>query len=421
MLKKTFDTHFSASIKATFLLYEFIWKAIIPLLKHKMRTLNYRFPKADIWIQVASVGESYLLYEILDNFHPKRPLVILLTSNTLQGLEILNQIALNYNLNHTNLNIKIAYFPFDKPSFMKKAVKQINPQLAVMLETEIWPGLFYALKRQNIKIVIANARITTKSLNGYKKLPFIWPAIAPTKILAVSDDDALRFASLFNMENIKVMPNIKFDKMEREIEQQIKNNPLRHLISPLSKFIVLGSIRKEEESDVGKIICKILSEKKDAVIGLFCRHIHRAKNLEKILNGHLIPSVLRSQISDTVPNGTVIIWDKFGELIHAYSLAKAAFVGGSLYPKGGGQNFLEPLTCGIAPVIGPHWETFAWVGKKIITQKLVYEAQDWKEVSDILLENIMIPLKKEKIIIAAYNYMKKNRGGSAMVAKELII
>ena len=426
MDKKKSAIDFNILIKAVFIVYEFLWTIITPFLRfnkrlaegYELRIVRQKFPKADLWIQAASVGESHLIYEIMNSFRPKKAISILLTSNTSQGMDVLYKIAVKYHKNYKNIKIKIAYFPFDKPSFMKKAVKQINPKLVIMLETEIWPGLFYILKKQKIRIIIANGRITTKSLNGYKILPFLWTSIAPEKILAVSDDDALKFAVLFKMENIKVMPNIKFDKMEREITQQTKDNPLQHLISPSMKFIVLGSIRKEEEEDVKKIIDTLIANQQNIIIGLFCRHLHRVKNWEKSLKDCSIPVVLRSQISCNLSCKTVIIWDKFGELMDAYKLASTAFVGGSLYPKGGGQNFLEPITCGITPVIGLHWNTFAWVGKEIVTQKLVYEAQNWKEVAEILLQKIVLPINRKNIIKAGYTYIKKHTGGSIMVINE---
>ena len=95
----------------------------------------------------------------------------------------------------------------------------------------------------------------------------------------------------------------------------------------------------------------------------------------------------------------------------AYKLSKGAFVGGSLAPLGG-QNFLEALTCGVMPVIGPSWENFAWVGREIVEQGLVHVAADWKEVADFLVESLEKSLPREKIRESALTYVQDRQGGT---------
>ena len=97
----------------------------------------------------------------------------------------------------------------------------------------------------------------------------------------------------------------------------------------------------------------------------------------------------------TAVKGSVILWDTFGELVHAYKYADAAFLGGSLAPLGG-QNFLEALNCGVIPVTGPFWDNFSWVGSEIVNEGLLRVAEDWRGVSDALveiMENPSLPRK----------------------------
>ena len=112
----------------------------------------------------------------------------------------------------------------------------------------------------------------------------------------------------------------------------------------------------------------------------------------------------------------MILWDTFGELTLAYELSKAAFVGGSLAPLGG-QNFLEALTCGVIPVIGPSWENFAWVGREIVEQGIVRNAADWKEVADILVEAVKKSPSHEKVREAALRYVKDRQGGTTCACR----
>ena len=122
--------------------------------------------------------------------------------------------------------------------------------------------------------------------------------------------------------------------------------------------------------------------------------------------------MLRSETIRPVVPGTVILWDTFGELPFAYGLSKAAFVGGSLVPLGG-QNFLEALTSGVLPIIGPYWENFAWVGSNIVSQGLIRIASDWQEVADLLGEDLKKTPSHGKVRARALNYIKSRQGGTA--------
>ena len=129
-----------------------------------------------------------------------------------------------------------------------------------------------------------------------------------------------------------------------------------------------------------------------------------------------VPWVLRSRTKQMVSHGTVILWDTFGELSQAYEISKAAFVGGSLAPLGG-QNFLEAVTCGVIPVIGPSWENFAWVGSEIINQGLVKVAADWEEVTDALSKGIINSPPHETIRKSAFEYLKDRQGGTEIACR----
>ena len=111
--------------------------------------------------------------------------------------------------------------------------------------------------------------------------------------------------------------------------------------------------------------------------------------------------------------------DTFGEFMPAYGLAKSAFIGGSLAPLGG-QNFLEALVSGIIPIIGPWWDNFAWVGREIIDAGLLRVAEDWKQVADLLLEDLAGPLPRKDVMDAALQFIQARRGGTEMACRRII-
>ena len=130
------------SHKTAFRFYEFSWRIALPWLKlnqrlaegYHQRALKGELPGgADLWIQAASVGESFLALEILKTLQPKEPIQILLTSNTHQGIDIFNQTLPPLMSDKNQIQTAVRYFPFDKPSIMAAAVAAIRPKLKVLL------------------------------------------------------------------------------------------------------------------------------------------------------------------------------------------------------------------------------------------------------------------------------------------------
>ena len=413
------------TLKAALYLYNLGWHLIIPALRlnqrladgFRQRTLQQTtLTRADLWIQAASSGESYLAWSILKKLHPHKPVKIIVTSNTRQGMDIIDRAIADITPNQRGVSAYSAYFPFDKPSIMETAVKTIRPKIMVLLESEIWPGLLAALKKHGCNTLIINGRITARSLTRYLIWPSFWRLIGPDKILGISEGDVKRFATIFGKKRVEVMSNIKFDNIGDMAHGLETEKHLGNVIRSGTPFLVLGSIRQEEEPEVEKIILNIHLRRPDTVIALFPRHMHRIPYWKEALNRMAIPWMSRAQIETPVPEGTLILWDTFGELSSAYNLSKGAFVGGSLAPLGG-QNFLEPLTCGVIPVIGPSWENFAWVGREIVDQGLVHVAADWKEVADFLVKSIEKTTPREEVRKAAITYMKNRQGGTAKACR----
>ena len=413
--------------KTAFGVYDFSWRMALPWLKfnqrlaegYQQRTLKDQLSgRADLWLQAASVGESLLALELLKTLQPEQPIQFLLTSNTRQGVDLLNQALPELTRGKSRIQATVRYFPFDKPSIMAAAVAGIRPKLMVLLETEIWPGLLQALKTHGAKIIIVNGRMTEKSLRRYHLWPSIWPSLRPDKVLAISPADADRFDRLFGPDGIEIMPNIKWDRIASMTGSDPAEDEIKTLLPPAVSFVILASVRQPEESPVKKIVEAVIGSRPQTVVGLFPRHMHRLQYWQKTLDQTGIRWSRRSEIKTRVPAGSVVLWDTFGELLPAYRHAKTAFIGGSLAPLGG-QNFLEALVNGVLPVIGPSWENFAWVGSGIIESGLLRVADDWRKVADLLLKDIDSPLHRQDIITEALHYIKARQGGTKIACRHI--
>jgi 3-deoxy-D-manno-octulosonic-acid transferase len=378
----------AAVVRAAMALYDGVWAAAIPWLRRNRRLADGFEARTlaeppgdpvDVWVQAASAGEAYLAADLISALSPAPPRGLLATTNTRQGFDILTRVREAA----FPTPVRPRFFPFDRPRIMERAVASWSPRLMVVLETEIWPGLFFQLKRSGVPILLANGRITPASLRAYRRWPGLWRRLSPDRILAISGPDADRFRRLFPGARVGVMPNMKFDRIAPVEDAAAKAlDAFRGLLDPGRPFVVLGSVRREEEEAVEAAVARLLRRRPEIRVGLFPRHLHRLAEWRRRLDRIGVGWRLRSE-GAAPSGGGVLLWDTFGELSLAYAAASCAFVGGSLAPLGG-QNFLEPLSAGTLPVIGPSWENFAWVGTRLFEEGLVRSVPDGPSLADAL-------------------------------------
>ncbi len=399
--------------------YNLIWYIGRPVLRLNKRLLKgwdqrqvKALPsRADVWLHAASAGEAYLVQELATHFTSKKHFRFLVTTNTSQGMGILSRAREALDSMLVSGKMAIRYFPFDHPRLMQRVVDAVRPKLVVILETELWPGFLAALRSRRIPVVVINGRLNSSSLKRYMLWPSFWRSIAPTRILAVSAPDAGRFGRLYPDTRVEVMTNIKFDHWYRQLKQGVPSDRLANLFSSDQPLVVLGSVRQEEEDQTLKMIHRIHKALPKTMIAIFPRHMNRLDAWQKYLSRGNRSWTLRSRIDGLVKPGAMVLWDTFGELRDAYAMATAAFVGGSLAPLGG-QNFLEPLACGVIPVIGPSWFNFLWVGEGIFEKRLVFRANDWLSVADQIVTNLKQPVSHKTVRHQAMAFADHRTGGS---------
>jgi 3-deoxy-D-manno-octulosonic-acid transferase len=386
-------------------LYTLLWCLAGPLafLSPRMRQgwkERLGFGKArpcDIWIQGASAGECGLTASLLEHLPGAS---VLATSCTRQGLDVLDKIG--------SPEVQTRMLPLDLPHLMGRMLDQARPMVVVLLETEIWPGLLVACASRGVPVVVVNARMTAKSLAGYLCLAPLLRRWAPQAIGAMAPADALRFGLIFGAEKTRVTGNIKFDRAIGTPLMARHENPLAGLVAQEDFFVVLGSVREQEEPQVLELILLLRQKDPQCVIGLFPRHMHRIPAWQELLSRDGIPFVLRSASDSPARPGSVVLWDRFGEMGPAYALAGRAFVGGSL-ARLGGQNFLEPLTQGVLPCVGPHTSNFDWVGEEIFGN-LVRKCHRVEDIAAVLLSPAP---PREQVREEALAYVRARQGATA--------
>ncbi len=301
-----------------------------------------------IWIHAVSVGEVQaadpLVRRLLER-HPQQAIV--LTTVTPTGAARARQLF-GGRVHHR-------YVPFDLPGSVRRFFDRVQPRLAMILETELWPNLYAECGRREVPLVLASARLSPRSVGRYRRLvPLFRQALSHGIVIAAqSEADAARFRSIGAApERTHVTGNIKFDfQPPPDIESRGREWRERQVAG--RAVWVAGSTHEGEEETVLDAHRRVLERSGDALLILVPRHPQRFEAVRELLARRGEASVSRASGAAVTADRQVLLGDTMGELMMFYAAADVAFVAGSLVPIGG-HNLLEPASLGRPVLTGPH-------------------------------------------------------------------
>jgi 3-deoxy-D-manno-octulosonic-acid transferase len=309
------------------------------------------FPKiagGSFWLHAVSVGEvqaSIPLVRALARRFPERSLLI--TTVTPTGAARVRSLF-GETVHHS-------YIPFETPSAVRNFFDAVKPQLALIMETEIWPNLYHECGRRNIPLVLVSARISPKSVVSYRKLlPLFRETLSHGIIIAAqSEADAERFRSLgARPERTRVTGNIKFD-IEIPDNLAASGRDFRSRYLGTRPVWVAASTHHKEEEQVLEAHRQVMRETADALLILVPRHPERFDSVRQLLERQDFAFISRTSAEPVNAACSVFLGDTMGEVPLFYAVSDIAFVGGTLVPVGG-HNLLEPAALGLPVVTGPH-------------------------------------------------------------------
>jgi 3-deoxy-D-manno-octulosonic-acid transferase len=302
-----------------------------------------------VWVHAVSVGEvqaSAPLIGALSRQHPGLPLTV--TTFTPTGAARARALFGNV--------AQVRYVPFDLPGAVRRFFARVQPQLAVIFETELWPNLYRECGRRRVPLVLASARVSARSAGRYAKLGRLFSdALAQATVVAAQGTvDAERFRALgADPASTHVTGSLKFD-FELPPQVAAQGAALRRELAPQRPVWVAGSTHGGGEEQVLIDTVRRLREKlPQALLVMAPRHPQRFAEAAQTLTQAGITFVRRSEARAPPPDCEVLLLDSLGELIEFYAAGDVAFVGGSLVPVGG-HNLLEPAALGLPVLTGPH-------------------------------------------------------------------
>ena len=301
------------------------------------------------WFHAASVGEANAALPVIETIAAERPEVrMLLTTATVTSAR-LARARLPRGVLHQ-------YVPLDNQSFVQRFLRHWRPDLAVLVESEIWPNLVLETKAQDIPLLLINGRMSTSSFKRWRRRPGMSRPLfsAFDLVLAQNGSLAERFAQLGVARALDV-GNLKADAPPPRADLHGR----RKLDAALSGRAVwlAASTHPGEDETVTAAHLKMRAARPDLLTIIVPRHPERGPLIAEQLKLANLTVALRSEGKLPEASTDIYVADTIGELGLFYALAPVAFIGGSLADRGG-QNPVEAIKLGAAVLTGPNWQNF---------------------------------------------------------------
>ncbi|KQC07609.1 MAG: hypothetical protein APR54_05875 [Candidatus Cloacimonas sp. SDB] len=309
-----------------------------------------------IWIHAASVGEvnavKPLIIELLTKFPSRHFVLSTMTSTGQQAAENISP------------KLSVFYFPLDFLLPMIRIFNWLEPEMIILVETELWPNLLLQAKKRNIPVVIVNGRISDRSFPSYRRFLFFWKPLWKSVIAvnAQSSRDADRFRIL-KFRNVKDTQNLKFCLKLPEYDSDKIRAEMGYLKEDF--IIVWGSSRPGEEKLFKQVICQLKTQMPDLRAVLVPRHLSRLAEIKQIFS-----DVKYSVYSESNKPDWLVIVDEMNILPMFYAISDIAIIGGSFY-NFGGHNPLEAAFYATPIIMGKYYHSCRDSVEKLIEEKAV--------------------------------------------------
>lgn len=318
-----------------------------------------------ILLHAVSVGEVFaarVLIKALRTSYPEHALVVS------TGTETGRQTALA--VPEVDLCV---YFPFDFLPSVRRMLTLLQPDIVIVMETEIWPNFTREIARRKIPLVMANGRISDRSYGRYLKLSWFFRHALQNFTLLCMQSETTR-ERIINIgasaDRVVVSGNLKFDLPLQQISANDRAElRRRYRIPGECLVIVAGSTHDGEEELLLEVYRELQAEFDRLFLVLAPRHPQRCGEVAGLVEKSGVRfrrfTELQGQGGAALQSGELLLVDAVGELMNLYCLADAGFVGGSMVSKGG-HNLLEPASCGLAVVFGPYMANFRDIAALVI-------------------------------------------------------
>ena len=357
-----------------------------------------------ILVHAASVGEfnaASPLIKALLRTYPELPLTV--TTLTPTGSERVGR-ELGDKVFHS-------YIPLDLPWAVSRFLNRLQPRLIIVMETEIWPNLYRQAQRRDIPLIMANARLSERSVERFQRLSgFVRKTLQTVAwVGAQSKKDAERLLHCgTNPQHTDTTGNLKFD-LRVAASLAGKSAALRARWNSQRPVLVAGSTHEADENVVIPAFVELLKSLPDALLILVPRHPERFTRTTQQAIAAGLRTELRSEGESCSEAAQCFVIDSIGELMTYYACGDVAFVGGSMGEQGG-HNALEPAALGKPALLGPNMDNAREIAAQLLQCKAALQVsnqQDFRQTAEKILVDGAL---RDSMGQAGQALVEKNRG-----------
>ena len=349
-------------------------KSGISFIRQRLGLFSKKLFNKPIWIHASSVGETKAaisLYQSLSKKFPEENFLITTNTSSSRGI-----IPTNKNLEHT-------YLPLDWLFTTRRFINLINPRICILIETELWPNLISICKKNNIPIIIANARLSKRTTESPSFIKQIYKKVLSDVdlILCKSNRDKENYIQLgYLNKNIKVIGNLKY----ADTNNTVYNN--ENIVN--RKYVLALSTHPDEERQIITEWMRI-NEKKVLLV-IMPRHPERLGDILSDIPLDMLSISIRSKNEPIKKSTQIYIADTYGEANLFLEHCEFVYLGGSLVDHGG-QNFMEAASYGKTIIVGPYMYNFI------------------EETEEFLKNNAMIMVKSSATLKHVFERLIKSK------------
>ena len=343
-----------------------------------------------IWFHGASVGEILSVIPLIEKYEKDKSIrQILVTSSTLSSSKVLERFKFKKTIHQ--------FYIFDLLFLTSRFLDYWKPNIAIFIDSEIWPAMFKTLNKKNIPLLLLNARLTKKSFNKWYKYKFFSNSIFKLITKAYPQNlETNKFLKKLGVKKIKYIGNLKFSEnyndKRNEITPGLKNNFKN------KKIWIASSTHTGEEIFCVKAHLELKKKIKNLITIIIPRHTNRANEIISEIAKFNLNTVSHSSKSKNFKNLDIYLVDTFGETKKFFKIASTVFLGGSII-KRGGQNPLEAARYGSKILHGQNIDNFKDVYKLLSSLNISKKVSNYHELASSIsfLRNQKIGLKISKI------------------------
>jgi len=349
-------------------------KSGISFTRQRLGLFSKKLFNKPIWIHASSVGETKAaisLYQSLSKKFPEENFLITTNTSSSRGI-----IPTKKNLEHT-------YLPLDWLFTTRRFINLINPRICILIETELWPNLISICKKNNIPIIIANARLSKRTTESPSFIKQIYKKVLSDVdlILCKSNRDKENYIQLgYLNKNIKVIGNLKY----ADTNNTVYNN--ENIVN--RKYVLALSTHPDEERQIITEWMRI-NEKKVLLV-IVPRHPERLGDILSDIPLDMLSISIRSKNEPIKKSTQIYIADTYGEANLFLEHCEFVYLGGSLVDHGG-QNFMEAASYGKTIIVGPYMYNFI------------------EETEEFLKNNAMIMVKSSPTLKHVFERLIKSK------------